>query len=170
MSRFSLFIFFLSAAIITIAQEVTELERRNGFKDIKLGMVVDSLKGIKFKKDFKERDEFDAKLFTVENADYEKIGEVDIKKIELKTYKNLIYEIIVIADKDPRLMKALESIYGKSEYDMKQETYFWKGTNITLKFRSHSGSKLEMIYTSYLVHKMMKEDKGKKIEDIADDF
>src|SRR5882672_5303214 len=59
-------------------QNLAELEKRNGFKDIKLGMVVDSLKGIKFKKEFMEREEFPAKLYTVEHPDYEKIGEVKI--------------------------------------------------------------------------------------------
>jgi hypothetical protein len=155
---------------ISYGQEVNELERRNGFKDIKLAMPVDSVKGFKFKKDFKEKKEFDAKLYTVEHADYEKIGEVDIKKVELKTYKNLIYEITVIADKDQRLMKALESIYGQSEYDMKTETYFWKGANLILAFRSHSKNQLEMVYTSFIVTGMMKQDKAKKVEAIADDF
>jgi hypothetical protein len=149
---------------------MTELERRNGFKDIKLGMPVDSVKGVKFKKDFKERDEFDAKLYSVDNPDYEKIGEVEVKRVELKAFKGLVYEISVVTDKDPRLMKALESIYGQSEYDLKRETYFWKAKNIVLKFRSHSRNQLEMCYVSYLVTGMMKEEKTKKVEAIANDF
>jgi hypothetical protein len=152
------------------AQNIAELERRNGFKDIKLGIVVDSIQGCKLKKEFKEKDEFPAKLFTVENAEYAKIGEVSVNKIELKTYKDHIYQIHIVTDKDPRLMKALESIYGKAEYDLKRETYFWKGKNLILKFRSHSKNQLEMIYTSFLILNQMKDDKGKKVQDIADDF
>ena len=72
--------------------------------------------------------------------------------------------------KDPRLMKALESIYGQAEYDIKRETYFWKSENVSLKFRSHSKNSLEMVYNSQPVRKMMKEDKGKKVEAIANDF
>src|SRR5687768_1592279 len=105
------------------AQTVSELEKRNGFKDIKLGMIADSVKGVRFKKEFKERDEFPAKLFEVDNTDYAKIGEVNVHKVELKAYKDLVYQIHVVADKDPRLMKALESIYGRPEYDLKGETY-----------------------------------------------
>ena len=67
-------------------------------------------------------------------------------------------------------MKALESIYGIAEYDMKRETYFWKGQSLILKFRSLSRNQLEMIYTSFPVLNQMKEDKGKKVQDIADDF
>ena len=125
------------------SQQQTELEKRNGFKDIKLGMLIDSLAGTKFVKDFKEKNEFDAKLYDVENSNYQKIGEVAISHIQVKTYKNLIYEIKVIVDKDTRVMKALESIYGKAEYDMKGETYVWKGgSSLLLTFKSKSRSEL----------------------------
>ena len=133
-------------------------------------MAVDSLKGIKFKKDFKERKEFDAKLYEVENPAYESIGEVKIKKLEVKAYKGLIYEISVTTGKDTRVMKALESIYGKSDYDMKNETYFWKTDNLILKFKSEGKNRLQMLFVSYLVHKMMREDKDKKVDDISNDF
>lgn len=157
-----------TCAISILAQDISELEKRNGFKDIKLGMVVDSLKGIKLKKEFKERDEFPAKLYSVEGDDYTKIGEAKVSKIDVKAYKDLIYEINVITNKDTRLMKALESIYGKADYDIKRETYFWKSENLILKFRSRSKSQLELVYISYLVLKQMKADKDQKIDDIAD--
>lgn len=152
------------------AQTISELERRNGFKDIKLGMMVDSLKGSKFKKDFKEHDEFQAKLYEIENPAYATIGEVAVNKVEVKTYRDLIYQVHVVTVKDPRLMKALESLYGLAEYDLKRETYFWKGQTLILKFRSKSKNQLEMIYTSYPILDLMKKDKGKKVQDIADDF
>lgn len=153
------------------AQDIAELERRNGFKDLKLGLPIDSLKGEKkLKKEFREQEQFPAKLYAVEHPDYEKIGEVHVNKVEVKTYHDLVYQIHVVADKDPRLMKALESIYGPADYDLKKETYFWKGNTLILKFRSFSRNQLEMIFSSYLILKMMKDDKGKKVEDIADDF
>lgn len=152
------------------AQKIAELEKRNGFKDLKLGMAIDSVKGLKLRKEFKEKEEFDAKLYSVENPLYATIGEVKINDVELKTYKDQVYQIHVVTEKDPRLMKALESIYGIAEYDMKRETYFWKGQSMILKFRSFSRNQLEMIYTSFLVLNQMKEDKGKKVQDIADDF
>jgi hypothetical protein len=153
------------------AQDIAELERRNGFKDLKLGLPIDSLKGDKkLKKEFREQEQFPAKLYAVEHPDYEKIGEVHVNKVEVKTYHDLVYQIHVVADKDPRLMKALESIYGPADYDLKKETYFWKGNTLILKFRSFSRNQLEMIFSSYLILKMMKDDKGKKVEDIADDF
>ena len=82
----------------------------------------------------------------------------------------MIYEINVIAAKDERLMKALESLYGKSDYDMKNETYFWKTDNLILKFKSEGKNRLQMLFVSYLVHKMMRDDKDKKVDDISNDF
>jgi hypothetical protein len=166
--RIFLLLCFLS--LYGFSQNLSELEKRNGFKDIKLGMAIDSVKGYKLKKEFKEKNEYPAKLFEIEHEDYAKIGEVKIHKIELKTYKDLIYEINIIADKDARLMKALESLYGKSDYDMKNETYFWKTDSLILKFKSEGKQKLQMLYVSYGVHNMMKADKEKKVDDIANDF
>ena len=163
---------FLCLLLSTAAfgQNREELDNRNGFKNIKLGMVIDSVKGIKLKKEFRERNEFPARLYEVEHEDYARIGEVKVNKIELKTYKDLIYEINVITDKDARLMRALESLYGKSDYDMKNETYFWKTDNLILKFKSEGKKTLQMLYISYPVHQLMKEDKNQKVDDIANDF
>lgn len=161
----------LLAALTANSQDTSELEKRNGFKDLKLGMHIDSVKGEKkLKKEFRENDEFPAKLYTVAHADYGSIGEVKVSKVEVKTYKDLVYQIQVVTEKDPRLMKALESIYGRSNYDMKKETYFWKGNTLILKFRSISRNQLEMLFISYQIIQQMKDDKGKKVDDIADDF
>mgnify|MGYP005811539565 CR=1 FL=1 len=154
----------------SFSQNLAELERRNGFKDIKLGTSVDSIKGTVPEKEFKERNEFPAMLYRVDNAAYSSIGEVKVSRVELKTYKGTIYEIGVWTDKDPRLMKALESLYGRADFDMKNETYFWKTENIVLKFRSDGKNKLALTYISPPVHKSMKNDKDKKVDDIANDF
>ena len=161
---------FLGIVNTARSQELSELERRNGFKDIKLGTPVDSVKVLILEKEFKERNEFPAKLYRVENEAYSSIGEVKISRVELKTYKDTIYEIGVWTEKDPRLMKALESLYGRADFDMKNETYFWKTENIVLKFRAEGKSKLVLTYISPPVHKSMKGDKDKKVEDIANDF
>jgi hypothetical protein len=48
---------------VAYAQDVSELEKRNGFKEIKLGMLIDSVKGAEFKKDLIERKEFATKSY-----------------------------------------------------------------------------------------------------------
>lgn len=151
------------------AQDITELNRRNGFKDIKLGSSIDSIKGATLKKEFKEKNEFEAKLYEVNHIDYKTIGEVEVKNLQLMTYKDLVYKIVVSTSKDPRVMKALEKSYGKATYVVRTTSYNWAAENLSLTFKAHK-NKVDLIYRSYPVLRKMAEDKGKKIEEIAEDF
>ncbi len=165
--RLGLLLFVLSIATCT-AQ--SELARRNGFKSIKLGSSLDSVKGTIFKKDFIEAKEFPAKLYEVEHPDYQKIGSVSVKHIELKVYKGLIYEINVATEKDPQVMKALEKSYGKATYSIRSEHFYWRAPDtLSLAYKGHA-KKIELIYRSMPVRKLMFVDKGKKVEEVAEDF
>jgi hypothetical protein len=162
--------FLIFSLLVTAAYgQESELDRRNGFKDIKLASSIDSVKGATFKKDFKH-DSFDVKLYVIEHPDYGSIGEVKVNQIEAKTYKGLIYQLTVRTEKDTRLMKGMENALGKPVYNVRDESYNWVGEKLGLKFRSYSKSQLELEYTSNIVLKMMKEDKKQKIKDIANDF
>lgn len=165
-----LYITVMLLSYATSAQDLAELDRRNGFKDLKLGTPIDSVKGATFRKDIKEKNEFPAKLYELENDDYKTIGEVNVKKIELKTYKNYVYEIVVITSKDTRLMKGMQKSFGKPTYILVTDTYNWKTDNLSLTFKDHSKNELRLTYRCYPILKMMLADKGKKIDDIAADF
>jgi hypothetical protein len=165
-----LIIILLFSFVYILSNAQSELAKRNGFKDIKLGDLVDSVKGAVFKKDFTELKEFPAKLYEVEHADYQKIGSVEVKHIELKTYKGLIYEIKVSTAKDPQVMKALEKSYGKAIYSIRSEHFYWRAPDtLSLVYKGHK-NKIELIYRSMPVRKIMYEDKGKKVEEVAEDF
>lgn len=169
MRKYLILLFATALSMSALAQS-EELEKRHGFKDIRMGMIADSVKGAKLKRTFIENDQFEASLYTVDHPDYETIGEIKVSKIELKAYKNQIYQIHVITEKDPRLMRALESVYGLASYDRGKETYYWKAPSLTLKFKSFSKNQLQLIYTSHVVLKQVEEDKKQKVRDIADDF
>jgi hypothetical protein len=49
---------FLFVSLSLYSQDLAELDNRNGFKEIKLGYPIDSVKGLVFKKDIIERKEF----------------------------------------------------------------------------------------------------------------
>ena len=151
------------------AQDVAELERRNGFKEIKLGTSIDSVKGATFKKDIIERKEFQAKIYETEHPDYMVIGDVPVKKISLKVYNTLIYEIDVATAKDPKVMRGLEKSFGKATYSIRTESYYWKAENLSLVYKGHH-KEIKLTYRSGPVIRMMYEDKGKKIDEVADDF
>lgn len=165
-----LFFALLFISLTAFSQETeTELDKRNGFKDIKLASPIDSIKGAKFKKDIKE-DGHPAQVYTIEHPDYTSIGEVKINSIEARAYKGLIYQIVVITDKDTRLMKGMETALGKPIYNVRDESYNWVGKKVGLKFSSRSKNQLELLYSSSIVQKMMSEDKKQKVKDIANDF
>lgn len=146
-----------------------ELERRHGFKNIRLATPIDSIAGAEFKKDFLEQNEFEAKLFEIKKSMLGSIGEVKVQSILLKVYKGLIYEITVETDRDPRIMEGLEKAFGKSTYSVRTKGYHWRASS--LKLAAYGGkSSQKLIYESYTVLKMMKADKGKKVDEIADDF
>lgn len=165
-----IFLCHLISLPLLAQDDLTELDKRNGFKNIKMTMRIDSVPGAVFKKDIKEKGHFPAKLYEVVHPDNATIGEVAVNKIEVKTYKDLIYEITVITDQDTRLMKGMESALGRPLYDVRDETYTWTGKNLSLKFSKASKKTLQLLYSSAIVRRMMEEDKRKKIDDIADDF
>jgi hypothetical protein len=74
-----LFFTLLFSCLTVFSQETgteTELDKRNGFKDIKLASPIDSVKGAKFKKDIKENSH-PAKVYTIE--DPEKLRSTPLK-------------------------------------------------------------------------------------------
>jgi len=155
---------------LAAGQGLEELDRRKGFKDIRLGSRIDSLKGAEFDKDVLEKNEFPVKLYSVDDESYESIGEVKVKRIQVKAYKDEIYEIIVITRKDTRLMKGMEKAFGKPKYILPTDTYNWKTDSLSLTFKDHSKHELRLTYRYYPILKKMQDDKGKKIDDIAEDF
>lgn len=169
-SRTLFTLLFLLSQLSCLAQDDSELAKRNGFKDIILGMPVDSVVGSKFKKDILEKNEFPAALYEVDNPNYKNIGEVKVKKLELKSYKGLVYQIDVITHKDTRLMKGMERLYGKPKYILPTDSYNWIADSLSLTFKDHSKREIKLTYRSYPVLMQMRIDKGKKIDDIADDF
>ena len=163
-------IFFGMIFTVGYGQELTELDKKNGFKDIYLAYPVDSIKGTKLKKEFKEKYDVMSQLYEVDHPDYSSVGSVAVKKIELKAYNGLIYEIRVIAEKDPKLMKGLEQLYGPAFYNVRSSTYTWTGVNVGLTFIANSKKTLELVYKSSIVDKMMREVKNEKIKEVVDDF
>ena len=152
-----------------LGQNVSELNRRNGFKSIKLGNPIDSVKEAVFKKDIVELKKYPAKIYETKHADYLSIGEVAVKKIQLKTYKNLVYEINVFLPKDQRVMQGLEKSYGPATYSVRLHAYYWNAENLSLAFKGDK-KKIQLTYKSAPIIKMMNDDKNQKVEQVAEEF
>ena len=165
----ALTLLLLLGAVNAMAQNLDELERRNGFKSIVLGSPADSIHGSVFVKEIEERDEFPARLYQVDDAEFKTIGEVEVKDVKIKSYQGMIYEIRVSTAKDPRIMRALEKSFGKGNYVVRTGLYKWVTAKLSLTFQAHRNS-IELIYRCHPVIQKMYADKGKKIDDIAADF
>ncbi|HLT80473.1 MAG TPA: hypothetical protein VKZ86_05545 [Cyclobacteriaceae bacterium] len=171
MLRYLLSFLLIIAVHGLVAQSTAELDSRNGFKDIRLGTRADSVKGARLRKEFTIRDNvYPSQTYVVDHPDYASIGDVKVRSVELGAYRNLIETITLITEKDPRLMRALENLFGAATYDARNNRYFWRGESIILTYQSHAKKDLLLEYRSLLIPHMMSEDRRGKIDKIADDF
>jgi hypothetical protein len=159
----------LVTCITVFGQDVSELDRRNGFKSILLGSPIDSVKNAEYKKDIIERKEFAAKVYETDHPDYKTIGEVPVKKVQLNTYNGLIYEIHVYLHKDPRVMQGLEKAFGAATHSMRMNAYYWKSEKLSLIYEGE-GKQIHLTYRSAPIIRMMYADKNKKVDDVSQDF
>ncbi|TRX58467.1 hypothetical protein FNH22_14080 [Fulvivirga sp. M361] len=170
MVKIIVFALVSSVAVPSIAQGVEELDRRNGFKDIKMTSAISSYEGLEFKKEVSHDIFIGAKMYVPKKEHYERIGNLKIHDLQVMTYKDSIYEIRVVTEKDPNLYKGFKKAFGEPSYSYGSKNYYWTTDNLTLSYGSHSKSKIEMIYFSHLMVKRVKEEKKQVVEDIVNDF
>ena len=147
-----------------------ELERRNAFKTIRLNFPVDSVPGAVFKKKSVELKTLETEIFEVNDPALETIGEVKVHEIIVRSWQRLVYRIEVITEKDPRLMKGLEKAFGKPTYSVRTGIYSWRAPSLSLTFALHGRNEFILTYNSYPVFTKMREAKGEKVTDIADEL
>lgn len=162
-------VFLVLIASPLYGQNISELDRRNGFKSIKLGNPIDSVKEAVFKKDILELKKFPAKIYETTHSEYLSIGEVAVKKVQLKTYNNLVYEINVFLPKDQRIMQGLEKSFGPATYSVRLHAYYWNAETLSLVFKGDK-KKIQLTYKSAPIIKMMHDDKNQKVEKVAEEF
>ncbi len=147
-----------------------ELERRNAFKTIRLNFPVDSVRGAIFKKKSAELKTLETEVFEVTDPDLERIGEVKVHGIIVRSWQRLVYRIEVVTEKDPRLMKGLEKAFGKPTYSVRTGIYSWRAPSLSLTFGLHGRNEFILTYSSYPVFTKMREAKGEKVTNIADEL
>lgn len=146
------------------------LEQRNAFKTIRLNYPVDSIRGAKFKKKSNELKTIETEVYEVKDPELETIGEVKVHEITIRTFNRLVYRIEVVTEKDPRLMKGLEKAYGKPSYSVRSGIYSWRAPSLSLTFALHNRNEFILTYNSYPVFRMIREAKGERVTEIADEL
>lgn len=166
--RFTILFLFLSFHLT--AQNVAELDKRNGFQDIKMASAIKSYEGLEFKKDV-DNDIFPgAQLYVPIKGFYENIGDLKIYDLEVLVYKDSIFQVTVITKKNPLLYKGLKTAFGEPEFSMRTGKSQWNGHKVRLVYDDHSKKKMEMVYFSHEMVKKLKEDKKEEIIQMSDEF
>ena len=165
-----LLIILLNLPILMLGQSLEELDRRNGFKDIKLATDANSYEGLEFEKVIKGKDIENIEIFKRKNGAYSTIGEIKVTELEVRAYKGKIFEIKVVTEHNEKLIKALEKAFGEARYSMRSNIYYWRTEKLSLSWKSHSKGKTMMLYHSYVMRDLIRQDKKKEIADLAEDF
>ena len=155
-----------------LGQSVEQLDAKNGFQDLVLMSDVKKYQQLSFKRNIPdEKYKLEsADLYNGVKSHFTDIGGIKIQKVEVKAYQDLIYEIVVVADKDPKLYKGLSSRYGKGVYSIKNNGYNWSGEKVRLEFASVGKKGVRLTYFSKPMSLVFKQGKDQEVKDIANDF
>ena len=166
--RIILLFILIGTCTFSFGQTADELDLRNGFKDIKLLSDINSYPGLEYYKADKEK-EFHA-TYLPKKGSYDLIGEVEIKKLTVFTYKSQIYQIEVITDKNEKLFRSYEKAYGKIKYSMGSQVSYWEGRKVRLNYESENSKRSKLTYLSKEIGKIIALDKKKAVDSLSTEF
>jgi hypothetical protein len=166
--RLLLFFMLTGMPFILMAQTSVELDRRNGFKDIKLLTDISDNDGLEYWKPQKDKPKHD--LYRSNRDAYESIGNVRVFKVIVHTYRNLAYKIEVIAGKDEKLFRSLEKAFGKIKYSMGSQISYWAGENVRLTYEAVNAKKIKLTYSANGINQIIASDKQKAVDSLSSEF
>ena len=152
------------------SQSVLELDKRNGFKDIKMVSDVTQYEGLEYDGDIEDEKFKTLSVYKSKKGFYESIGPVVVHEVEVLAYKGEVYKIHVITEKDPKLYHGLKKAFGKVTHSPRSNNYYWATDNLVLIYESYSKNKLRLIYQSYIIEAKLKQEKKDEIDSISEDF
>ena len=153
------------------AQSIDNLESRHGFQDIRLDSDISGYSDLLYRKSIhNQKSEEPILLYNRKKGSYQKIGDVSIRDLEVRTFRGKIVIIRIITEKNPDIMQALKTLYGEPKFSVRSNAWEWKSEGILLSLRSTGKNKIEIIYTSRKLNQYIQELKEEGIEDISTDF
>ena len=166
--RILITLLFLCFSLASFGQLSKELDKRNGFKDLKLLTDVTTYTGLEYWKDDKSK--ADHAFYKAKKGSYELIGDVEIYKITVYTYKNKIFRIEVITPNDEKLYRSLEKAYGKINSSIAASYSFWDGENLRLNYETIGSKKIRLTYLSKQIKQIIARDKKKAVDSLSSEF
>jgi hypothetical protein len=159
---------FLGISVASFSQFSTELDKRNGFKDIKILTDVTSYPGIEYWKDDKSKP--DHTIYRAKNGNYKNIGNVEIYKLTVYAYRNQVFKIEVITANNEKLFRSLEKAYGKLNSSLAASYSYWDGEKVRLNYETLGSKKIKLTYLSKQIKQMIALDKKKAIDTLSSEF
>ncbi|MGK7397903.1 MAG: hypothetical protein ACNS62_25245 [Candidatus Cyclobacteriaceae bacterium M3_2C_046] len=160
----------LSSISLGSSQDLSNLDQKYGFKDIKLMSNIRKYKGLEFKQEVDDEKVKTAQIYIPEKGAYNQIGNIKINELEVKAYNNLIFAIKVITEDDPNLYKGLVSLYGKPAYSVRSSNYYWSTDKTSLTFEAYKKNQLLLNFYAKEIEQVLKQEKKETVESIANDF
>lgn len=164
----AIILLLLTLPFVSTAQNGEELDKRNGFKDIKLLTDISTNEGLEYWKPQKDKPKHD--FYRNTKGAYTSIGEVKVFKVTVSTYRDLAYKIEIIAEKDENLFRSLEKAFGKIKYSMGSQISYWEGETVRLTYESESASKIKLTYSSNGIQQIIAADKKKAVDSLSSEF
>ena len=163
--------FAILLTLPSYAQSQNALEEKHGFQDIILDSEVTDNKNFVFKKSIRnKKTEQPILLYERIKGTYQRIGDVPVKTLEVKTFLGKIIEIRIIADKDEDIMRALKKLYGEPYFSVRSNAWEWRSEGVLLALSATGKNKLEIIYSSRKFNQYIQDHKEEGIENISNDF
>lgn len=155
---------------ILAQDKIHPLDEKGGFQDIMLDSLISQYPGLKEKKKIDEELFPETILYVNNKGVYETIGRVKVYSVEVKTYKDRIYEIIVTTEYDPAIYQGLTRNFGEGQYSLRKKAYQWSSHNVALYFKKEKKSRLQLIYHSKRMDRRRRDEIKKSYTDVSDDF
>ncbi|WP_286813095.1 MULTISPECIES: hypothetical protein [unclassified Maribacter] len=123
-------VIFLCSTTFMFSQDLNKLIENNGFRKIKLNTNVKNYVDDKGYYHFLKRDSTTVKYFErfteydyiYASKDYEKIGNVKIKYIFVKTLNEIIYDIFIVTEPNLEIFNLIQLAYGKPTSTYKEDS------------------------------------------------
>ena len=162
-------IFFALAAPL-FGQEMAELDRRGGFKDIKLMSDVESYADLEFKKNYKDGRYPGAKLYKRKKGTYGSVGILEVYDLEVKSYKGQIYEIVVVVQKSMGMYRGLVNAFGEPKHSHRTNKNYWHTKDIRLNYHINNKDRIVLEYYSLAMEEVRKKEQKERLQELVDDF
>lgn len=166
--RILLILVFIAFTLSVSGQSEAELDKRNGFKDIKLLSDVTKYEGLAFSKPLKNNPGHT--IYKKVKGYYETIGDIEVYNLVVYAYKNQIYQINVTTKKEEKLFRSLEKAFGKVNTSLVTPNPYWEGENVKLIYIVAGAKKLTLSYQSKKIKQIIANDKKKDVENLSTDF